>query len=609
MRHGIVIGAVGLIVGLGGVITARADLLQDLGATFERVAQDLERAFPKADTRVMAVEGEQVRLEGPGTPSLRPGLELVVYRKGQQFRHPITNQPLGHAEDDVATAVVTAVEADHAMARVASGGGGLGPLVGDGARLTAGRIPVAVLPTRGVNVPGETAEQTALLLVARFSALLEKTGRFVAVDPQRVLDVAAPGGTAEAPGPLDVARRLQTSAVLSSRLVHDGKTRVLETAWTSGRTGATLVTARTPLVRAVFPPRFAWEQTPELERRYALDGPVRGLAVADVDGDQRPELVVGDDRTLTTYRWQDGTGLTPVEGGELRPSGLILSVDAADLNGSGRAQIVLVEYRSGGEVVRSTVFELTGGRLRTLYEARGRYLRVIPVGAEPWLVEQRIGESEPFDPMIRRLVWRDGSYRDAATIRVPPGLSVYGLALLRLTGSPEPDVVALTPEDRLGVWTAGGRRLWTSADAYGGAAVTFPFTPAKELRQQIQLGAELGRIFGRVVVLPGAPEGPEILVFENLLPVGGQLRSALPRLAPLAFTQGRIHRLRWRDGGFLRVWQSRPTEGYIADFAHGDLDGDGVPEVIVGVVPRGLTLDTVNPLARPKAQLVFYELP
>ncbi len=608
MRHGIVIGVVGLIVGFGGV-PARADLLQDLGATFERVAQDLRGAFPKADTRVVAVEGEQVRLEGPGTPSLRPGLELVVYRKGQQFRHPITNQPLGHAEEDVATAVVTAVEADHAMAWVGPGEGGRGPVAGDGARLTAGRIPVAVLPTLGVNVPGETAEQTALLLVARFSALLEKTGRFVAVDPQRVLDVAAPAGAAEAPGPLEIARRLQTSAVLSSRLVHDGKTRVLETAWISGRTGATLVTARTPLVRAVFPPRFAWEQTPELERRYALDGPVRGLAVADVDGDQRPELIIGDDRTLTTYRWQDGTGLTPVEGGELRPPGLILSVDAGDLNGSGRAQIVLVVYRSGGEVVRSTVFEFTGGRLRTLYEARGRYLRVIPVGAEPWLVEQRIGESEPFDPAIRRLVWRDGGYRDAATLRVPAGVSVYGLALLRLTGSPEPDVVALTPEDRLGVWTARGRRLWTSADAYGGAAVTFPFTPDKELRQQIQLGAELGRIFGRVVVLPGAPEGPEILVFENLLPVGGQLRSALPRLAPLAFTQGRIHRLRWKDGGFLRIWQSRATEGYIADFAHGDLDGDGVPEVIVGVVPRGLTLDTVNPLARPKAQLVFYELP
>jgi hypothetical protein len=81
----------------------------------------------------------------------------------------------------------------------------------------------------------------------------------------------------------------------------------------------------------------------------------------------------------------------------------------------------------------------------------------------------------------------------------------------------------------------------------------------------------------------------------------------LPRLAPLAFNEGRMHRLRWREGGFQRVWQSQNTEGYIADFTFGDLDGDAIPEVIVGVVPRGLA--SLNPLNRTRGQLVLYELP
>ena len=33
-------------------------------------------------------------------------------------------------------------------------------------------------------------------------------------------------------------------------------------------------------------------------------------------------------------------------------------------------------------------------------------------------------------------------------------MSIYGLALVRLSGSPDPDVVAFTNDYRLNVWTA-----------------------------------------------------------------------------------------------------------------------------------------------------------
>jgi hypothetical protein len=584
---------------------AAADVLQDLGATFEQVAQELASVFPKVETRVVLVDGNQVRVEGPNVGALRPGLELTAYRKGEPFRHPITNQPLGHAEEEIATLTVTEVSGTQATARVAVAEGRRWPVPGDGARITAGRISVAVLPTTGVNVPGETADQTALLLVSRLSALLEKTGRFLAAEPRRVLDIVAPTGGGAPPAVMEVAQRLRVPAVLTSRLVREDRARHLETAWISSRTGATLAATRTPLVRASYPPRFAWEQTPELERRHPIDGPVRGLALADLDGDGRVELVVADERVVTVYRWQEQTGPTPA-GIEYRAAGTILSMDAGDVNGTGRAQIVVVDYRGGFQPVGSVVLELAGDRLRPLHEVGGRFLRIVPAGRERWLLEQRAGDREPFEGSVWRLVWREGRYRDEARIRVPAGVSIYGLALLRLTGGPELDVVALLPEDRLGVWTAKGQRLWTSADSYGGSVVAFPWATQGEPRDQIDV---IGRISGRLIPLAADGPEPEILVAENLLPVGTQFRTLLPRLAPLAYNEGRMHRLRWREGGLQRVWQSRTTSGYIGDFAYGDLDADGTPEVIVAVVSRGLNLASLNPFGRLPAHLVLYELP
>src|SRR5262245_50104565 len=163
---------------------------------------------------------------------------------------------------------------------------------------------------------------------------------------------------------------------------------------------------------------------------------------------------------------------------------------------------------------------------------------------------------DPWDQDIRRIVWDGERFRDASHLRVPRGVSVYGIALMRLTGSPEPEVVAFTDDFKLTVWTAKGQRLWTSSDPLGGSAVTFEFVTA---RRQALNDSLVVRIASRVVPLPArtpGASGPEILVYENMLPALQQGRGILPRLAATLFNKGRIHRLRWKDGAFVRVWQS-----------------------------------------------------
>ena len=302
--------ALAVIAALLGVAgPARADILQDLGVSYQRVAEQLVAVFPKVEVQVTAVTPDGVRIEGSGVETLRPGLELTVFRRGEMFRHPVTNQPLGHTEQVLGTLVVTRMEAGAAIGRLvpAAGRPAPTPAPGDGARITAGRLPVVVLPTAGVQAAFDSADQTRLLLVARFSAILDKTGRFLSTDPQRVLDVVDQP-TGSAPSALEVARRLGGAGVLTSRVIREGPARVLEASWISGQTGETLAAVRAPVTPSSFPPRFAWEETPELERKFPLDGPVRALALGDLDGDGHAELVVADEGNVMIYRTTGGRG-------------------------------------------------------------------------------------------------------------------------------------------------------------------------------------------------------------------------------------------------------------------------------------------------------------
>jgi hypothetical protein len=320
---------------------------------------------------------------------------------------------------------------------------------------------------------------------------------------------------------------------------------------------------------------------------------------------------VADEQNVTIYRTPEGGAPSAVENATFRTDGLVLSVDVAPITDTGRTQLVVVDQRGEGrQSIRARVLEWNPSTgYRVLHDTTGHFLRVVRVGAEDWLLEQDVGESELFEVDIRRLLWDGERFRETARLKVPRGVSIYGLALMRLTGNPEPEVVAFTDDYRLTVWTARGQRLWTSSDPLGGSAVTFEYIPPGGARRQAGGDTIVARIAGRVVPLAMAAPGQEILVYENILPTLQQGRGVLPRLAATLFNRGRIHRLRWKDGAFVRVWQSNVTEGYIADFAYGDLDGDGLAEVVVGVVPRGFDLETLSPLGRPRGRILAYELP
>ena len=74
------------------------------------------------------------------------GQEFTIYRKGEIFRHPLTDKPLGHYEQVLGHAQVRRVQPRFSEAVFIPLPDKARPAPEDGARVTRGRIKVAITP-------------------------------------------------------------------------------------------------------------------------------------------------------------------------------------------------------------------------------------------------------------------------------------------------------------------------------------------------------------------------------------------------------------------------------------------------------------------------------
>src|SRR6266571_2286244 len=83
------------------VTPAAAGMADRLAATFELMADDFIRVAQPIEGVVAAYEGNVLYLDLGEDSGAQVGQELIVFRKGDAFYHPITQRVLGHYEDQL----------------------------------------------------------------------------------------------------------------------------------------------------------------------------------------------------------------------------------------------------------------------------------------------------------------------------------------------------------------------------------------------------------------------------------------------------------------------------------------------------------------------------
>jgi len=323
-----------------------------------------------------------------------------------------------------------------------------------------------------------------------------------------------------------------------------------------------------------------------MSQKYPIE--FRGMGIGDVNGDKLQEVVVIDRNNLYIYQRKDKEiQLLQKFPGTAQNS--YIAVDVADINQNGVAEIFVTSVRDN--IPNSFVMEWKEGKYVEIAKDLRLFLRVIePSVSSPQLLGQTRGIEAPFNTPIFEIIWDGNKYRTANRMKIPEGLSVYGLTLDDLGMGGSEKIICLDdydylrifqqtekPLSKLAVFGGSEELLWKSDEAFGGSNIyiedinkTTPYTQELENRTYINL---------RILTYDLNKDGKkEIIVVKNISSVGRVLTNVK------LFTSSEVYNLEWDGLGLLENWRTRKINGYVADYAFKDIDNDGQNEIVLALV-------------------------
>ncbi len=333
----------------------------------------------------------------------------------------------------------------------------------------------------------------------------------------------------------------------------------------------------------------------------------KGMDIGDVNGDGKNEVVTIDDHNIYIYQKQEKELrlLQKIEG---KPYNKYLSVDVADIKKSGTNQIFVTSVN--GSNLDSFVLEFKDGKYEKTASDLKWFLRVLetPSGI-PLLLCQQYGFSQIFDTQIYELVWRNGKFVEDQKMKIPRGLSIYGLNIDNFgTGGSDEKILTLDESDQIcilnktdkpmsQILTFGFKNdilIWRGDEQFGGSSNYIESADKASTSNEMIRRAFINL---RILTYDFNKDGKkELIIVKNSSSSGRLLKNAK------MFTSSEIYNLEWDGLGMAENWRTKKINGYVADYIFKDIDNDGKPELVLALVL------SVGSSIRDKSVIVVYKL-
>lgn len=331
----------------------------------------------------------------------------------------------------------------------------------------------------------------------------------------------------------------------------------------------------------------------------------KGMDVGDVNHDGSNEVVTIDKNSIYIYQKTEKE-LKQLEKISGKSYDNYISIDVADINRNGVKEIIVTSIND--TLPDSFVLEFKDGKYVTIASDIRWFLRVIDTSSGiPLLLGQGFGLMKPFDSPIYEMVWRDGKYVSDQKMKIPQGLSIYGLNIDDLGVGGGEKIFALDDLDYLYIIEKTDKTLgritsfgfttedlvWKSDDVYGGSN-NFLKNIDKNNPDDLEQGAYANL---RILTYDTNKDGKkEIIIVKNLSSVGRMFKRFK------LFTSSEIYDLEWDGMGLSENWRTKKINGYVADYCLKDVDNDSQPEIVLA-----LNLNVGTSISA-KSVIVIYEL-
>ena len=327
---------------------------------------------------------------------------------------------------------------------------------------------------------------------------------------------------------------------------------------------------------------------------------IKGLAIGDVDGDKKNEVVIMDYHNLYVFKY-DGEKLNLFQKIETGSQYNFLTLDIADVNRNGVAEIIVTAVVDDN--LRSFILEYEEGKFRKIAEKAGWFYRVLDHPKEgPILIGQQMGGEGIPTGAIYKFVWKKNSFEKANKMPFPKRTKIFGLAMVNFRSKETLDTLLLDDSDRLRMLSSDEKFSWRGGEQFGQTENSYE---TKKKKDEVFGFGQIGQttrvyIHGRIILRDLHGDGlNEVIINKN---------NSSSKLSDKArsFTDGEVYSLVWNGKTFAINWRTRKIDGYISDYQIKEVGNDGEEELVVAVVdaPGSGALDEKD----IKSNILFFKL-
>jgi len=615
---------------------AGADAYRDVS---QALGEGLLALFPAVEGFVVSASGAEAYVDLAQKDLVRSGMQLQVYRPGADMVHPVTKQVLGSYERELGVLNLTEVRDTYSRGALDAAGAAAGIVPGDRVRISARRLRTLLRvagAAPGIEVGplakalvgrGELSGRFAMIDEPAWAAALAGLGaswESVRADPallRRLGEASAadlllhariePGAVPYVAVEVLSLRTGSTLGELNQRWPTAGPAAAapaasvapaaVAAAKTTNPAPAATAAPAVPAANATAPapaaPPAASVSAPAAPETPAtpavvapaqdtgayllreLPAPAKSLAAGNIIGEGKVDVVLTDGSRLSLYRWEkEALAWRWDEDG--RGGRRILSLDAADLDGDGRVEVLVAALVRGR--ITSELRRWQNGALKIVAAIDGVYLRTASPSVSPTvLLGQRSGIDEILTGRVEQYRLNGTSFERIEGTALPKEVGIFGLA--QTPGSAPTMIYALNRGGYIAGMTPAGKAVWGSPRPYGGYPAPVSSSDLFGVRGGLENEGfdEEARAFQGRLIAERTSTGVRLVVPRNF----ADSLVLLPRQRD--FSQGEVVILGGAPDAPEELGRSRAFDGYVSDTALADIDGDGSAEILFAVIRSG----------------------